>query len=326
MISSDQVLQEIQGNVDLIVKILNDFGFHNITNNNKEIRCSFTEDGNPTGVRVSVNDLRTTYYSKNIYGFYNLLIEKSNSEFLFVHELLMSYIGEIKELKPVKPLFGGFFSNMSKHNEVKYYRESDLSEYKRVASQRFYDDNIFIETQKKFDVRYDYRSNRIVIPWRMSYGELIGAIGRINRDVTDDTPKYLAMLPFNKRDFVFGLNITNKHIIDKNLVIVFEAEKSTMKSYQHGVPHVTSVGCHNISESQAKLLSRYCDRIILAYDEGVDELEIIRQTRMLKQHFKKVDYLYDTNNEFLPKGSKLSPADLPTSKYKEFMLNCLKPC
>lgn len=321
MISSTEVITTIKGNKNQILIILKEFNFKNITENDKEIRCSFDEFGNPNGVSIRINDLSTVYFSKNIHGFYNLLIEKSNLEFLMVHNILLELIGEVEESKPVKKLFGGFFENFDKQEEVVYYSESELNSFKKIPSERFIKDNISIAVQKLFDVRYDYRSNRIIIPWRLSYNELIGAVGRINRDDGDEcVPKYIAILPFKKAHFVFGLNVTANHITEMNSCYVFESEKSVLKAYQMGVKNVVAIGSHNMGENQALLLKNYCDNIVLVYDEGINEEEIKKQAIQLKKHFKKVSYVFDENNEYLQKDSKLSPADLKLNQFK----NCLK--
>lgn len=320
MITSNDVINKLKGDKNQILIILEEFNFKNITENDKEIRCSFDEFGNPNGVSIRINDLSTVYFSKNIHGFYNLLIEKSNLEFLMVHNILLELIGEVEESKPVKKLFGGFFEEFEKQEEVVYYSESELNSFKKIPSERFIKDNISIAVQKLFNVRYDYRSNRIIIPWRLSYGELIGAVGRINTDVDESTPKYLAVLPFKKSQFVFGLNVTANHITEMNSCYVFESEKSILKAYQMGVKNCCAIGSHNMSDGQALLLKNYCDRLTLVYDEGINEEEIKQQVIRLKKYFKKVSYVFDENNEFLPVKSKLSPADLPTNDFKK----CLK--
>lgn len=325
MLSSEQLLEQIKGNKELIIKILTDFDFHNIAVNNKEIRCSFSKDSNRNGISIKIDTLSTIYFSKNICGLYNLLMFKTNQEFLVIHNLLVSYIDTslIAEPKPIKPLFGGFFENFSLEEEMHYYSESNLNSFKKIASKRLYEDNILPYTQRLFDVRYDYKSNRVVIPWRGEYNEIIGCTGRINKDDIDENiPKYIALLPFQKRNFVYGLNVTGKYINSNKLCVVFESEKSVMKSFQSGVRCSVAVGCHNISDSQCKLLSKYCDKIILAYDEGVAEEEILPQANRLKSYFKFVGYVFDKENKYLEKDCKLSPADLPTKQFKQ----CLKEC
>ena len=44
MVTSEKVIEKIQGDKDLIVQILKDFDFHNITDNGKEIRCAFEKE------------------------------------------------------------------------------------------------------------------------------------------------------------------------------------------------------------------------------------------------------------------------------------------
>ena len=321
MITSTDVLNKLKGNKNQILIILREFGFQNITPNDKEIRCSFEKEGNPNGISIRINDLATVYFSKNIHGLYNLLIEKSGLEFLMVHNILLELIGEVEESKPVKKLFGGFFESFDKQEEIVYYSEKELEQFRSISSERFLNDNVSISVQKLFDVRYDYRSNRIIIPWRLGYNELIGAVGRINIDIIDENiPKYMAVLPFRKSQFVFGLNVTAKHISEINCAYIFESEKSVMKAYQMGVKNVVAIGSHNMSENQALLLKNYCESITLVYDEGICEEEIKKQCMKLKMYFSNVSYVFDKDNEFLGLGSKLSPADLPINKFKV----CLK--
>lgn len=321
MITSNDVINKLKGNKNQVLIILKEFNFKNITENDKEIRCSFDEFGNPNGVSIRINDLSTVYFSKNIHGFYNLLIEKSNLEFLMVHNILLELIGEVEESKPVKKLFGGFFENFDKQEEIVYYSEKELEQFRSISSERFLNDNVSISVQKLFDVRYDYRSNRIIIPWRLGYNELIGAVGRINIDIIDENiPKYMAVLPFRKSQFVFGLNITSKYISEMNSCYIFESEKSVMKAYQMGIKNCCAIGSHNMSENQALLLKNYCESTILVYDEGINEEEIKCQGMKLKRYFKKVSYVFDENNKFLPVESKLSPADLPINQLRECLL------
>lgn len=287
----------------------------------KKLGVRLNETVIPNGISIRIDDLSTVYFSKNIHGFYNLLIEKSGLEFLVVHNILIDMIGEVEESKPQKKLFGGFFENFDKQSDIKYYSEKELEQFRSIPSERFLNDNVSIVVQKLFDIRYDYNSNRIIIPWRLGFGELIGAVGRINLGIIDENiPKYMVVLPFQKSQFVFGLNITGLHITNANLCYVFESEKSVLKAYQMGVKNAVAVGSHHMSENQALLLKNYCDNIVLVYDEGIDEEEIKKQAIQLKKHLKEVSYIFDENNEFLPVGSKLSPADLKLDQFEE----CLK--
>ena len=70
------------------------------------------------------------------------------------------------------------------------------------------------------------------------------------------------------------------------------------------------------------------DKIIIAYDEGVEE-EYLRyaaekvkiDTIMFKN---SVGYIFDEYNEILPKDSKASPTDLGYKKLQELMRSKIK--
>ena len=80
------------------------------------------------------------------------------------------------------------------------------------------------------------------------------------------------------------------------------------------------------SDVQAKhIKSLMTNKIILAYDEGLDEDQIRLQAEKLILNnavFKnKVGYVFDKDNEILPKGSKASPSDLGKGAFTELIKN-----
>lgn len=322
MIDSVSVIEKLSENIDSVIEILEDFGFANINaQNQKEIRCSYESDSNPTGVRILKENLYSTVYSRNIRGdFYKLLMTKSNSKFIDIHNILISKLEgvtfEIK--KPTKKLFDGLFDD---DNEIEYkiLSESTLEKYERVNNLRFYKDNIFLSTQNEFELYYDNLSNRIVIPWRNEYGCLVGCTGRLNYEtLNENVPKYIAMDKFKKSNHLYGINKAIDFIINSDLCIIVESEKSVMKAHQMGFPFTVAVGSHSISKQQVEILKKYCSNIIVAFDEGLEEDEIIESCKALKDDFT-VYYIFDNDNSYLPKDSKLSPLDLNMDDFKKIM-------
>ena len=129
---------------------------------------------------------------------------------------------------------------------------------------------------------------------------------------------------FKKKHFLFGLNITVDYIINSDLAIIVESEKAVMKLYQMGFKNAVAVGSHSISDIQALLLSSYCSKVIVAFDEELTEGEIIHACSNLKEHFTEIYYIYDEDKIYLPKGSKMSPADLNINDFKSIMRECRK--
>ena len=90
MISSSQVKDKLINNPDLIIKVLEEFNFLNINykSGDKEIKCSFNEQGKQGGVNVYPSTLYSVYYSHNIKGsIYDLLMYKSGLSFANTHKM-----------------------------------------------------------------------------------------------------------------------------------------------------------------------------------------------------------------------------------------------
>ena len=104
MISSEQVLEKIQGDKDLIIQILKDFDFHNITDNGKEnstyIHFKFDDekyldiDGyvlNPQGCQKTNKELlelkaiHDVKYQTSSWGYYEGRVSKGGSYHTLEH-------------------------------------------------------------------------------------------------------------------------------------------------------------------------------------------------------------------------------------------------
>ena len=86
-------------------------------------------------------------------------------------------------------------------------------------------------------------------------------------------------------------------------------------------------GCH-ISDTQAKhIKSMFLPKIILAYDEGLSQEDIIAEAEKLKmdnQIYKnQVGYIYDREHKYLPEGSKSSPSDLGKEVFSKLVKECV---
>lgn len=86
---------------------------------------------------------------------------------------------------------------------------------------------------------------------------------------------------------------------------------------------MATCGC-DVSDIQAKhLKALMTSKIILAYDEGLEEEQIRLQAQKLilnnavfQNH---VGYVFDRENLILPKGSKASPSDLGKAAFTELI-------
>ena len=111
---------------------------------------------------------------------------------------------------------------------------------------------------------YDTFRNRLMFPVIDVRGNVIGFSGRI---LGDGEPKYMnspETLVFNKSRNLFALNLAKKS--KSGYIILSEGNIDVVSLHQAGFDSaVASLGT-SLTPEQARLLSRYTDQIIIAYD------------------------------------------------------------
>ena len=297
-----KIKEKLIQNEDLLIDVLEKYGFCHIKKiKQDEIRCAYDEDSNPTSVVINLENLFCTIWSKNVKGdIYSILQFNSGQSFSQVHNYLSSLFDceEVEEIKPKKLLFNGFFKQFIGNSEEKekIYDENILNEYVSIPCIRFIEDNISAKTQRKFEIGYDYKSQRITIPWRSIDGNIIGISSRNNDDYSD-APKYLALKSFKKSNHLYGLFQNYNEIVSKRKIIIVESEKSVLQAYDMGIKNVVAVGCHSISENQIYLLKYNVDMVTIMFDKDVTEDEVKEQCKKIKDKLGiKVYYCIDSKD------------------------------
>ena len=299
---SVQIKERLIQNEDLLIDVLEKYGFCHIKKiKQDEIRCAYDEDSNPTSVVINLENLFCTIWSKNVRGdIYSILQFNSGKSFSQVNNYLSSlFDGEEveEEIKPKKLLFNGFFKQfIGSEEKEQIYDENILNEYVSIPCIRFIEDNISAKTQRKFEIGYDYKSQRITIPWRSIDGNIIGISSRNNDDYSD-APKYLALKSFKKSNHLYGLFQNYNEIVSKRKIIIVESEKSVLQAYDMGIKNVVAVGCHSISENQIYLLKYNVDMVTIMFDKDVTEDEVKEQCKKIKDKLDiKVYYCIDNKD------------------------------
>lgn len=111
--------------------------------------------------------------------------------------------------------------------------------------------------------------HNLVMPYKNSYGEVIGIVGRsLLSDVErkeKKIPKY-KNTSFPKRENLFGLYEAKKAIVDNDYVIVVEGQFDMISAYDKGLKNVVAVGNHTLTMEQVCLLLRYTNNIVMMFD------------------------------------------------------------
>jgi DNA primase len=113
---------------------------------------------------------------------------------------------------------------------------------------------------------YDKYRSRLIFPIINTQGKVIGFGGRI---IGDGEPKYLnsqESLVFQKKNNLYGLNVTRQEIQKEGYAIVVEGYMDMVSLYQGGVKNAVATLGTALTPEQAKLLSRYTHSVVLCYD------------------------------------------------------------
>ena len=109
---------------------------------------------------------------------------------------------------------------------------------------------------------------RIIFPLTDHRGNITGFSGRVfgnEKNVakyinTPETPIY------HKSKILFGLYEVRKEIKTQGFAIIVEGELDMMSSWQAGIKNVVAIKGSALTQDQVKLLSRYCQSMVLALD------------------------------------------------------------
>lgn len=174
--------------------------------------------------------------------------------------------------------------------------ETILNEYINYPHLDFINDGIMYRTQQMFEIGYDMRSDRITIPIRDRNGKLIGIKGRYAGDM-EGVPKYLYIYKCNKSLELFNYHRAFTHIKERNEVIVFESEKSCMKSTQMNFLNCVALGGDSISSEQRYLLQDLNVEIVLAYDKDKRMDFVSKQVSVIEGNVSIVYDIYGLLDE-----------------------------
>lgn len=303
-------------------------------NQKNELRFSREDGHNPTAMRLKLDTLKFDGFSINAHGnLYSLVMQTKGLSFPKALKYIAETLGLEKSQfsKKIRYPFGGFYKGLMKEiQEPEYsmttYDESILDEYAGKYNLMFFKDGIDFQTQEHFNVGFDLESLRITVPEYTLDGKLCGIMGRLNDSKCSKDERWLPIIPCSRSLTLYGYHHNYEFIQQKNIVVVGESEKFVQQLHSMG-SHIglATCGC-DVSDIQAKhLKALMTSKIILAYDEGLEEEQIRLQAQKLILNnavfHNRVGYVFDRENLILPKGSKASPSDLGKDAFTELIKN-----
>ena len=113
---------------------------------------------------------------------------------------------------------------------------------------------------------YDRFRNRLIFPIVDQRDRLVAFGGR---SLGDEEPKYLNSSDtqiYHKGETLFGLNLTKDNIKKHKTAIMVEGYFDLITPFKNGVQNIVATLGTALTISQCKLLARYADTIVLAFD------------------------------------------------------------
>lgn len=307
-----------------IVEVLEGLECTNIKPYTKEYRFSTPICNNATATRIKKDTLKVKSFSsdKEMFGdIFLLTMNIKNITFpqsvKLIHKILgLKYTGITKiEKKDKKDILSIFKRAKGKHmdftnEELKIYHEDICREFIKIPYIGWIREGIMPYTQKIFGIGYSRLKDRVCVPWRYWCGEEEDYTGIIGRTLNEDydilnIPKYFPLIAFPKSMNIYGLQENYKGIQEAGCVIVYEAEKSVLKSHSLLIKNAVAIGGHELSDEHIKILLSLDVTIIFAMDNDMDEQLSIDMCNRVKR-FRKTGYIYD---EFGLLGAKDSIID-----------------
>lgn len=322
------IKKQLISNPETIIRLLEYFDFCKMSFNRDktEVRCAREVDGNVTSIRVKIETLYAIDFARNINGdLISFIMKERNIAFIDVLNAIKEILGieNFYSFHRKNEIFGGIYNRIKHKTPIKdnkIYDTSILNNYEDIPSLRFLKDNISIETQRIFNIRFDSESQRIIIPIYNIYGELVGVKGRANWNIKDDECKYLYLVPCSISQTLYGYHINYKYLYESDVIYVFEAEKSVMQCYSYGIYNCVAIGSHNISDTQIKKLLEFNPKqIIFMFDEGLSLEEIINNISKCMKISSMKDTIYGYWEYDKNSKEKNSPSDYGKERLLEIM-------
>lgn len=314
---------------DKIYDILEGIGMHSIVMRERYITCGFPDGDNQNACTIYNNEYFTirsyTREITNDNGMKPDIVDLVR----FVLDLKTSY-DSLKEILKLSGLSGKISANTSQFKDgTEIFKKAKRKNAERELHGDVFDrsilenydktphidlmtkDWITPKFAKMYDIVFDEESGRIIFPhfkWD-NHNEILALVGRTVNPAFKELkiPKYLTVLGvgYRKENNIYGLSLNMGRIKEVKKVIVFEAEKSVIKAHQCGYGYSVSVGCHDISMQQIKiLLSLGVEEIILAFDKDVP-LEHVKKYYDLLSAYVKVTIIYDIYDVLSEKDSPI---------------------
>lgn len=326
------IKEELLKSPETIQSILEYFGYANI-HIHADSYMSFGRDqfSSPKAIVIWLKNNEYLYvkdYARNIYkDFFSFIMEQRGLTFKQVISVVNDYLGitDYNTFFEKRCAFGGFYNRAKKgsvSDPPKVYNPEVLDQYEKIGNLMFLKDNISLEAQSFFDIRFDVENDGIIIPLYDTFGGLIALKERVNHPIEENEQKYWYLLPGRASKSLYGFWQNYKYL-NESTVFVFESEKSVMQCYSYGIRNCVALSSGSISRDQIKILHEIQpEKVIFMHDVGYDKSLILKNINAYKRYNRFIETelgYWDWTKSGLTK--KYSPSDLGRNELERIIDN-----
>lgn len=183
--------------------------------------------------------------------------------------------------------------------------------------QEWIDEGISAETMKKFGIRIDNKSNRIVYPVYDADFNLIGVKGRTrfpNYKLLK-LRKYQNYQKIGTTDYFSGMKENYDEIMQQKSAIIFEGLKSVMKLYDWQWKNAIAAETSVINDAQKVILIKMqLKEITFALDNDVQLSKIRKNAEKLRRYMRVYAVI---DNKKILSSNKMAPCDDGKKKWEQ---------
>ncbi len=271
--------------------------------------CPFHDEKTPS---FCVSPTKHTYFCYGCHSGGSIIDFVSNWNKCSIHEsidiLAKIYDMPITKTPVIIKVCKKYATNKECKETIKMeYIGNPMDSYEKANIKEWIAEGIPQEIMDRFEVRYDKPNNTIVFPIIDHEGNFLSIKARnLSKDAKS---KYYYYIKFGTVDFLYGYYQNQKEIIEKNEVIIFEGEKSVMKSINFGYPNATASMTDRIERTIENIIKIPCKNVVIAWDKGVTRSQIVKEVKKLKK-YKNIYIIED-------KWDLLNHKDSPVDQTKE---------
>ena len=108
---------------------------------------------------------------------------------------------------------------------------------------------------------------RIIFPIKDEFGDVVAFSGRLpTNENPEDGEKRWWNEPFNKRFFLYGMDIAKKYMHEKDYAIVVEGPLDALRCHEIGLKNTVAVLSANLTDQHISKISRFTTNFILMFD------------------------------------------------------------